>query len=194
MPTSNLIKHNININLIKKESNNSEESNNNNLRKKKELNQYYIGNDSSIKNNNSTLIDANEYYLNVLESQQLFVNSGLNKIEDFLDTTSNVNDSKDLNVSKEQIQKVITKEKNSSYKKNFNNLVLFFSLIYSAVFIGLFVIKSLSINISIISCLFSFVFNSFNSFTFVSKLLFSSPVLLLTFCSSCFNLDLIEFS
>ena len=124
MPTSNLIKHNININLIKKESNNSEESNNNNLRKKKELNQYYIGNDSSFKNNNSTLIDANEYYLNVLESQQLFVNSGLNKIEDFLDTTSNVNDSKDLNVSKEQIQKVITKEKNSSYKKNFNNLVL----------------------------------------------------------------------
>ena len=124
MPTSNLIKHNININLIKKESNNSEESNNNNLRKKKELNQYYIGNDSSFKNNNSTLIDANEYYLNVLESQQLFVNSGLNKIEDFLDTTSNVNDSKDLNVSKEQIQKVITKEKNNSYKKNFNNLVL----------------------------------------------------------------------
>jgi hypothetical protein len=113
-------KNNININT----NSSKNDTNGNNIRKKKEINEYYIGNESTIKNNNSTLIDPNEYYLNVLESQQLFVNSGLNKIEDFLDTTSNVNDSKDLNVSKEQIQKVITKEKNSSYKKNFNNLVL----------------------------------------------------------------------
>ena len=67
--------------MVKKDSNNISDDSNSNIRKKKEVNQYYIGNDSTIKNNNSTLIDANEYYLNVLESQQLFVNSGLNKIE-----------------------------------------------------------------------------------------------------------------
>ena len=124
-PNSNPEKKNLNLNLVKKDSNNASEESNSNLRKKKEVNQYYIGNDSTIKNNNSTLIDANEYYLNVLESQQLFVNSGLNKIENFSDTSEeNNNDSKDLNVSKEQIQKIITKEKNTSEKKNKNNLVL----------------------------------------------------------------------
>ena len=89
-----------NINLIKNESNNSEE----NLRKKKEKNEYFIGNDSSIKNNNSTLIDANEYYLNVLESQQLFVNSGLNKIENDFDNSEendNNTNTNELNLSKE---------------------------------------------------------------------------------------------
>jgi hypothetical protein len=96
-PISN--KQNINLYLLKNESNNSNNSSNN-YRKKKEKNQFYIGNDSSVKNNNSTLIDANEYYLNVLESQQLFVNSGLNKIENFLDTSDeNYNDTNDLNVS-----------------------------------------------------------------------------------------------
>ena len=51
----------------------------NNIRKKKELNDYYIGSNSSLRNNNnnnnSTLVDVNEYYLNILESQQLLVNS-----------------------------------------------------------------------------------------------------------------------
>jgi hypothetical protein len=99
------------LNSIRNETNNS----GHNIRKKKELNEYYIGNDSTLKNNNSTLIDANEYYLNVLESQQLFVNSGLNKIENDIDTEND----NDLNVSKEQIQKIISKEskKNSSGKK-----------------------------------------------------------------------------
>jgi len=115
-------KTNINLNLLKNESNNSNES----LRKKKEINQYYIGNDSSIKNNNSTLIDANEYYLNVLESQQLFVNSGFNKIENDFDNTDGNDDDNpnDLNVSKEQIQKIMVKEKDSSEKKNKNNIIL----------------------------------------------------------------------
>ena len=117
-------KNNINLNLVKKDSNNISEESNSNIRKKKEVNQYYIGNDSTIKNNNSTLIDANEYYLNVLESQQLFVNSGLNKIENYSDTSEeNNNDSKELNISKEQIQKIITKEKNSNEKKNKNNFL-----------------------------------------------------------------------
>ena len=118
-PISN--KTNINLNLLKNESNNSNES----LRKKKEINQYYIGNDSSVKNNNSTLIDANEYYLNVLESQQLFVNSGFNKIEnDFDNSEDNDNNTNELNVSKEQIQKMMVKEKDTSEKKNKNNIIL----------------------------------------------------------------------
>ena len=123
-PNPNPEKKNLNLNLVKKDSNNASEESNSNLRKKKEVNQYYIGNDSTIKNNNSTLIDANEYYLNVLESQQLFVNSGLNKIENYSDTSEeNNNVSKELNISKEQIQKIITKEKNSNEKKNKNNFL-----------------------------------------------------------------------
>ena len=54
--------------------------NKNNTLKKKEINAYYIGTDSS--RNGSTILDLNEYYLNILESQQLLVNSGLNKISD----------------------------------------------------------------------------------------------------------------
>jgi len=114
--------NNKNDNNANSNTNGSSNSNSNtNLRKKKEINQYYIGNDSTIKNNNSTLIDPNEYYLNVLESQQLFVNSGLNKIENDLDSSEeNDNNSNELNVSKEQIQKII--RTNSSDKKS--NLVL----------------------------------------------------------------------
>ena len=107
-------------------SSNNNLNNNNKIRKKKELNEYYIGNDSTIKNNNSTLIDPNEYYLNVLESQQLFVNSGLNKIENDSDTSEqNESDVNNLNISKEQIQKITSKEskKSTSSKKN-NNLIL----------------------------------------------------------------------
>ena len=117
------IKNSVNNNINKYEINNS----NNNIRKKKEINEYYIGNESTIKNNNSTLVDPNEYYLNVLESQQLFVNSGLNRIENDSDTSEeNENNSNDLNISKEQIQKIISKEINkldSSSKKN-NNIKL----------------------------------------------------------------------
>ena len=46
-----------------------------------EPNEYYVGTDSS--RNCSTVLDINEYYLNILESQQLLVNNGLNKITDF---------------------------------------------------------------------------------------------------------------
>ena len=114
---------------------------NNNIRKKKEINEYYIGNDSTIKNNNSTVVDANEYYLNILESQQLLVNSKLKKINNETETNQNLNiqenieknkdEDKDyndinvnvdinnknnivineLNVSKEQIRKITDKEK-----------------------------------------------------------------------------------
>ena len=47
----------------------------------KEINAYYVGTDSS--RSGSTILDLNEYYLNILESQQLVVNSRLNRIDNY---------------------------------------------------------------------------------------------------------------
>ena len=107
--------------------------NNPGLKRKKEANEYFVGN-SSILNNSSTLIDPNEYYLNVLESQQLLVNSGLNKIEDESDEeTEEISDnnpinnnmpypaSNELNTSKEQIQKITKKESKKVKPDNVNH-------------------------------------------------------------------------
>ena len=80
--------------------------NQNNIRRKKEINDYFSGNDSTIRNNNSTLVDVNEYYLNILESQQLLVNSKLKKIED-----ENVND------------QIINNEENKNLEINENNQI-----------------------------------------------------------------------
>ena len=110
---------------------NKERHNNSGLKRKKEANEYYVGNDSLI-NNNSTLIDPNEYYLNVLESQQLLVNSGLNKIENESDEeteelTDNIEDNNNLigpnegNTSKEQIQNIIKKQSKGMKQNNINN-------------------------------------------------------------------------
>ena len=93
----NGIKQNINISSNDKLSN---------IRKKKEINEYYIGNNSTVKNN-STLVDVNDYYLNVLESQQLLVNSGLNKIEN-IDTGNNEN--------KDNKEKVVIEKKEEKKK------------------------------------------------------------------------------
>ena len=109
--------------------------NNSGLRKRKEANEYYIGNDSLI-NNNSTLIDPNEYYLNVLESQQLLVNSGLNKIENeeneeteelsnsneenIFKNNNNQESKEEFNTSKEQIQKITKKESKRGKTNNIN--------------------------------------------------------------------------
>ena len=70
---SNNFYYNINSNKI------NDGNNCINIRKKKEINEFYIGNDSTIRNN-STFLDVNEYFLNILESQQLLVNSKLKKI------------------------------------------------------------------------------------------------------------------
>ena len=54
----------------------------------------------------------------MLESQQLFVNSGFNKIENEFDNSDdNDNNTNDLNISKEQIQNMMVKEKDTSEKK-----------------------------------------------------------------------------
>ena len=107
--------------------------NNPGLKRKKEANEYFVGN-SSILNNSSTLIDPNEYYLNVLESQQLLVNSGLNKIEDESDEETEelsennpINNmpypaSNELNTSKEQIQKITKKESKKVKPNNVNHI------------------------------------------------------------------------
>ena len=122
------------------EKNNKIIFNQNKVKRKKEINDYFVGNDSTIRNNNnnSTLVDVNEYYLNVLESQQLLVNSKLKKIEDENENnqiinyeqnneinkpTNNLNiDENKLNtlsISKEQMKKITEKEitKTSNSKK-----------------------------------------------------------------------------
>ena len=96
---------------------------NNSSRKKKEVNEYYIGTEHSLKNN-STLVDQNEYFLHILESQQLLVNSKLKKIENISENESNEeNDDEietenndinnDINGSKEQMNKITDKSKMS---------------------------------------------------------------------------------
>ena len=103
----------------------------NNIRKKKELNDYYIGSNSSLRNNNnnnnSTLVDVNEYYLNILESQQLLVNSKLKKIEDETDNTQNtqiINDEETTNNINNLIINKDTTDKNNEPSKKRNNLKL----------------------------------------------------------------------
>ena len=68
-------------------------------RRKRIKNEYYVGNES---NSNSTVIEPNDYYLNILESQQLLVNGGLYKID--IDNISN------HSINKEKIKKIIEKE------------------------------------------------------------------------------------
>ena len=104
--------------LIKSKSNYNY---NNSSKKKKEVNEYYIGTEHSMKNN-STLVDQNEYYLHILESQQLLVNSKLKKIDNISDTESkeendeeneieNNDINNNFNGSKDQINKITEKSK-----------------------------------------------------------------------------------
>ena len=60
---------------------------NKNKKKHKEINSYYVGTDSS--RSGSTVLDLNEYYLNILESQQLVVNSKLNRINNYYPNEEN---------------------------------------------------------------------------------------------------------
>lgn len=107
--------------MTKSKSNTNYNFNGNAIRKKKELNEYYIGGDHSIKNN-STLVNQNEYFLHILESQQLLVNSKFKKVDYIADTESkdeneeNVeeNENSNLNISKEQIRKITEKESKKS--------------------------------------------------------------------------------
>ena len=90
-----------------------------NNNKKKEVNEFYIGNDSYIKNNNSTVIDANEYFLNVLESQQLLVNSKLKKIDNVTITNENAINVEDNNEN--EINEELKEVEDNNIKNNFNS-------------------------------------------------------------------------
>ena len=96
------------------------------IRRKKELNEYYIGSEHSTKNN-STLVDQSEYFLHILESQQLLVNSKLKRIDNIFDTeSSKVNDGEkknnESNISKDRNKNILDKEskksENSTIKLN----------------------------------------------------------------------------
>ena len=78
--------NNISINInsltgINKNNSTITKRRNKNKKKHKEVNAYYVGTESS--KSSSTVLDLNEYYLNILESQQLVVNSKLNKINNY---------------------------------------------------------------------------------------------------------------
>ena len=92
---------------------------NNSSNKKKEINEYYIGTEHSM-NNNSTQVDQNEYFLHILESQQLLVNSKLKKIENISDEESKIENEEEIelennniNISKDQLNKITDKSKAS---------------------------------------------------------------------------------
>ena len=91
-----------------------------NYKKGKEPNEYYIGNNSIANNSNSTLIEINKYYLNVLESQKLLVDSGFSK-KNFNEETNDNSDNEGgfegdvLFNSKDKINKMIRKK---NYNKN----------------------------------------------------------------------------
>ena len=104
--------------LSTNEKNKLKSKENKKLKRKRIKNEYYIGNESK---NTSTIIEPNDYYMNVLESQQLLVNGGLYKID-----LDNINQS----VNKETIKKITEKENsrmntegsNNSNRSTFNKL------------------------------------------------------------------------
>ena len=82
-------------------------------KKGKEPNEYYLGNNSKMNSSNSTLIEINKYYLNVLESQKLLVDSGFHK-KNFNEETKDISDNEGGN---ERDFPFHSKDKNKFFKK-----------------------------------------------------------------------------
>jgi len=82
-------------------------------KKGKEPNEYYLGNTSKMNNSNSTLIEINKYYLNVLESQKLLVDSGFHK-KNFNEEAKDISDNEGGN---ERDSPIHSKDKNKFFKK-----------------------------------------------------------------------------
>ena len=80
------------------------------IKKGKELNEYYIGNNSIINNNNSTLVEIDRYYLNVLESQKLLVDSGFSP-KNFNDENNDISEN-EKKFDEDNINKIFKKNKN----------------------------------------------------------------------------------
>ena len=76
----NMIYPNNNINYLNNNSISTSLQKKKNKKKRKEVNAYYVGTDSS--RSGSTELDLGEYYLSILQSQQLVVNSHYNRIID----------------------------------------------------------------------------------------------------------------
>ena len=109
--SNNITNVNNSISIFKKR-------NRKNLLRHKEINDYYIGTDSS--RNSSTILDLNEYYLNILESQQLLVNSGLNKISD-LSLNNDKNENNKINDMYFEENNNNTNNNNNFIYGNYNN-------------------------------------------------------------------------
>ena len=93
-------------------------------KKGKEPNEYYLGNTSKMNNSNSTLIEINKYYLNVLESQKLLVDSGFSK-KKINEETNDMSDNDGIDSthhSKDKINKFFKKKNlNKSENKSARN-------------------------------------------------------------------------
>ena len=89
------------------------------LKKGKELNEYYIGNNSIVNHSNSTLIEINKYYLNVLESQKLLVDSGFSK-KNNNEETNDVSDNNEMGFDKDILKLVKKNLKRNGLKNNRN--------------------------------------------------------------------------
>ena len=99
------------------------------ISKKKEANQFYLGNESF--KNNSTVLDANDYYTNILESQQLIDKNEFNKTQSYFHRNNNnyINDNKNnfikINVYNENHDKnnksINNMDNNSNHDININD-------------------------------------------------------------------------
>ena len=90
--------NNINIydgNYVNKSTSSATKRRNKNKKKNKEINAYYVGTDSS--RSSSTILDYNDFYLNILESQQLVVNSRLNRINNVYPIEENIKNNYEIN-------------------------------------------------------------------------------------------------
>ena len=106
--------------LSTKEQNESKAKTNRNTKRKRIKNEYYIGNDS---NSNSTIIEANDYYMNILESQQLLVNGGLYKIDmDEFNNNQYDNYQQMEKITEKESSRKDTDEDNNSNKNTLNQL------------------------------------------------------------------------
>ena len=88
------------------------------IKKGKEPNEYFIGNNSIINKSNSTLIEITSYYLNVLESQKLLVDSGFRR-NNLDEETKDMSDN-DAGIEKDIIMKTRESINKMMKKKHLN--------------------------------------------------------------------------
>ena len=85
------------------------------LKDKRKIDDKIISNNENIKDNNSTLIDANEYYLNILESKKLIIKNLYSKTEtQFYNKNKN-----NSNIQLKNLDEYFTKD-----NKNKNNIII----------------------------------------------------------------------